>query len=57
MEAGIPGEVRSSLAALGHKIVEADACGDGAIVTQRDPETGVMAAGADPHRTTYAVGW
>ena len=57
VEAGIPGEVRSSLAALGHKIVEADACGDGAIVTQRDPETGVMAAGADPHRTTYAVGW
>ena len=48
VEAGIPGEVRSSLAALGHKIVEADACGDGAIVTQRDPETGVMAAGAGP---------
>ena len=57
VEAGIPEEVRSSLSSLGHKVVEEGPCGSGAVVTQRDPETGVMSAGADPRRPTYAIGW
>ena len=57
VEPGIPQDVRSKLAALGHKIVEDDTCGLGAIVTQRDPDSGAMSAGADPRRTTYAIGW
>ena len=55
VEPGIPSDVRSKLAEMGHKIVEASSCGAGAIVTRRDPETGSLAAGADPRRTTYAV--
>ena len=57
VEPGIAGEVRSSLTDLGHKVVELAACGMGAVVTQRNPHTGVMGAGADPRRTTYAIGW
>lgn len=57
LEPGIPGNVRSELAAMGHKIVQVDSCGAGAVVTQRDPGTGTLSAGADPRRTTYAVGW
>jgi hypothetical protein len=26
-------------------------------VTRRDPETGVLSAGADPRRPTYALAW
>ena len=55
VEPGIPSDVRSKLAERGHKIVEASSCGAGVIVTRRDPETGSLAAGADPRRTTYAV--
>ena len=57
VEPGISGEVRSELASLGHKIVEDPMCGYGAIVTQRDPQTGVISAGADPRLATYAMGW
>jgi len=57
VETGIVSEVRSKLAEMGHKIVEASSCGAGAIVSRRDPETGSLAAGADPRRTTYALGW
>lgn len=57
VDPGIPDEVRSRLEALGHKVVEADSCGMGAVVTQRDPETGALTAGADPRRATYAIGW
>ena len=57
VEANIPDEVRSKLTALGHKVVESPTCGFGATVIQRDPETGVMTAGADPRRTCYAIGW
>ena len=57
VEAGISEEVRSKLARLGHKVVEAEKCGLGAVVTQRDPETGVMSAGADPRRPTSAIAW
>jgi gamma-glutamyltranspeptidase / glutathione hydrolase len=57
LEERIPGAVAQQLAALGHEIVRVGACGVGAIVTQRDPDTGVLAAGADPRRPTYALGW
>ncbi len=57
VEPGISEEVRSELASLGHKIVEDPMCGYGAIVTQRDPRTGVIGAGADPRLPTYAIGW
>lgn len=57
VEPGISVAVRSKLAAMGHRVVETQSCGIGAIVTQRDPETGIMSAGGDPRRTTYAIGW
>ena len=58
VEPGIPEDVRSQLAGLGHEIAEVPACGSGAIVCQRDPETGVMSAGADSRKMmTYAIGW
>ena len=57
LEAAIPSGVRRELAAMGHKILEMTTCGTGAVVTQRDPETGTLSAGADPRRTTYAIGW
>jgi gamma-glutamyltranspeptidase/glutathione hydrolase len=55
VEAGIPASVRAELAALGHKVSEIGACGIGAVVTRRDPATGVLSAGADPRRPTYAL--
>ena len=57
LEERIPAAVAQQLAALGHQIERVGACGIGAIVTQRDPDTGVLAAGADPRRPTYALGW
>jgi gamma-glutamyltranspeptidase/glutathione hydrolase len=57
LEERIPTAVAQQLAALGHAIARVGACGIGAIVTQRDPDTGVLAAGADPRRPTYAIGW
>ena len=57
VEPAITQDVRTELAALGHKIVESSDCGIGAIVTQRDPKTGALSAGADPRRATYAIGW
>ncbi len=57
VEPGIPGDVCSKLASLGHKVVEVDTCGSGAIVTQRDPDTGALSASGDPRKTTYAIGW
>jgi gamma-glutamyltranspeptidase/glutathione hydrolase len=55
VEPGIPASVRAELSALGHKVSETGACGIGAIVTRRDPTTGVVSAGADPRRPTYAL--
>jgi len=57
VEAGIPASTRAELAALGHKVSEIGACGIGAVVTRRDPSTGVLSAGADPRRPTYALAW
>jgi gamma-glutamyltranspeptidase / glutathione hydrolase len=57
VEPGIPERTRSELAALGHEVTEMGACGIGAVVTRRDPQTGVLSAGADPRRPTYALAW
>ncbi len=57
VEPGIPAATQAALAALGHTINETGACGIGAVVTRRDPATGVLSAGADPRRPTYALAW
>jgi gamma-glutamyltranspeptidase/glutathione hydrolase len=57
VEPGIPERTRAELRALGHQVTEIGACGIGAVVTRRDPATGVLEAGADPRRPTYALAW
>jgi gamma-glutamyltranspeptidase/glutathione hydrolase len=57
VERGIAAATRAELAALGHEVTETGACGIGAVVTRRDPATGVLSAGADPRRPTYALSW
>jgi len=57
VESGVPAATRAELTALGHKVSEIGACGIGAVVTRRDPSTGVLSAGADPRRPTYALAW
>jgi gamma-glutamyltranspeptidase/glutathione hydrolase len=57
VERGIPDKARAELGTLGHAVTEIGACGIGAVVTQRDPKTGVLSAGADPRRPTYALAW
>ena len=57
VEPGVPESTRAELRALGHTVSEIGACGNGAVVTRRDPESGVVSAGADPRRPTYALAW
>ena len=57
VERGIPESTRAQLRQLGHAVTEIGACGIGAVVTHRDPESGVLSAGADPRRPTYALAW
>ncbi len=57
VEPGIPQATRAALSDLGHTVSEIGACGIGAVVTRRDPATGVLMAGADPRRPTYALAW
>jgi len=57
VEPGIPESTRAELRALGHAVSEIGACGIGAVVTRRAPDTGVLSAGADPRRPTYALAW
>jgi gamma-glutamyltranspeptidase / glutathione hydrolase len=57
VEPGIPERTRAELSGLGHEVTEMGACGIGAVVTRRDPQTGVLSAGADPRRPTYALAW
>jgi gamma-glutamyltranspeptidase/glutathione hydrolase len=57
VEPGIPESVRAELRTLGHTLSDVGACGIGAVVTHRDPVTGVLSAGADPRRPTYALAW
>ncbi len=56
LEEGFAESVAQQLAARGHQIVRTGACGIGAIVTQRDPDSGALAGGADPRRPTYVLG-
>jgi len=55
VEPGIPEQTRAELQILGHAIEVVGACGNGAVVTRRFPDTGVLSAGADPRRPTYAL--
>src|SRR5207247_6218851 len=57
VEPGIAESTRAELRALGHAVSEIGACGIGAVVTRRDPESGALSAGADPRRPTYALAW
>jgi gamma-glutamyltranspeptidase/glutathione hydrolase len=57
VEPAIPERTRAELRALGHTVSEIGACGIGAVVTRRDPQTGALSAGADPRRPTYALAW
>jgi gamma-glutamyltranspeptidase / glutathione hydrolase len=57
VEPGISEDTRAELRALGHRVTEIGACGLGAVVARRDPQTGVLSAGADPRRPTYALAW
>ena len=57
VEPGIPQAARDELTALGHLVTEIGACGIGAVVTHRDLASGVLSAGADPRRPTYALAW
>ena len=57
VEPGIPESARAELRALGHTVSEIGACGVGAVVTRRDRSSGVLSAGADPRRPTYALAW
>src|SRR5882724_230275 len=57
VEPGIAESTRSELRALGHGVTEIGACGIGAVVSHRDPNTGVLSAGADPRRPTYGLAW
>jgi len=56
IEVGMAEETVWQVAARGHRIERVGACGIGAIVTQRDPERGVLVSGADPRRPTYGIG-
>jgi len=55
VERGIPESARAELGTLGHAVTEIGACGIGAVVTRRDLKSGVLSAGADPRRPTYAL--
>ena len=57
LEPGFPEDTVAALSEMGHKVARSDVCGEGAIVTRRDPDTGVLSAGADPRRPSYALGW
>lgn len=57
VEEGIDQETVYALKVMGHKVVRAAVCGLGATVGRRDPETGILSAGADPRRACYAIGW
>jgi gamma-glutamyltranspeptidase/glutathione hydrolase len=57
VEPGVAENTRAELRALGHTVSEIGACGIGAVVTRRDRSTGVLSAGADPRRPTYALAW
>ena len=56
VEPGIPESTRAELRALGHTVTEIGACGIGAVVTRRDPESG-RALGRAPIRAARPTRW
>lgn len=57
LEEGFDESIADALRARGHRISRVGACGIGAVITQRQPHSGALAAGADPRRPTYALAW
>ena len=57
MESGFAVETTQALTDMGHKLAEVAACGMGATVSRRDPDTGVLSTGGDPRRACYALAW
>lgn len=57
LEPEFPKETVNALKDLGHEVVETSSCGMGATVAERNSNTGVLAAGGDPRRPCYAIGW
>lgn len=57
VEDGIDSDTIYELKVKGHKVVKSTVCGLGATVTTRNADTGVMSAGADPRRPSYALAW
>ena len=57
LEPGFARETIQELSRLGHQVVGTEVCGVGAIITHRDPTSGVLSAGADPRRPCYAIAW
>mgnify|MGYP001192035494 FL=1 len=57
VEDGIDSDTVYELKVKGHKVVKSTVCGLGATVTTRNADTGVMSAGADPRRPSYALAW
>lgn len=60
VEPRISSSVISALAAMGHQVkTETDwaESSGGMVIVKRDPNTGVLSAGADPRRSCYAIGW
>lgn len=60
VEEGIPADTAAALAALGHDVQRWPrlAWTSGAVCAiRRDPETGLLHAGADPRREAYALAW
>ena len=57
VEDTLPSDIVYDLKVMGHRVVRANVCGMGATITERDPATGAMSAGADPRRACYALGW
>ncbi len=57
LESGFPSGTADALSALGHQVTPSGSCGMGATIAHRDPDSGVLSAGADPRRACYAIGW
>ena len=56
LEDGFSSDVHKGLTNKGHKVVYSATCGMGATVAMRNPDTGILATGADPRRACYAIG-